>query len=62
MVSPRLKNLAMLGLGDSVGTVPEGIRADVVVVQSFDDLANKSSQVISAAARRNTIRGRRSFP
>lgn len=46
MVSPRLKNLAMLGLGDSVGTAPEGIRADVVVVTSFDDLANKSSQVL----------------
>lgn len=45
LVKPRFKNLAMLGLGGSVSTVPEGIRAEVVVVTSFDDLSNKSSQV-----------------
>lgn len=46
LVKPRFKNLAMLGLGGSVSTVPEGIRAEVVVVTSFDDLSNKSSQVL----------------
>ncbi|KAL5242526.1 hypothetical protein ACI65C_009936 [Semiaphis heraclei] len=45
LVRPRFKNLAMLGLGGSVSTAPEGIKAEVVVVTSFDDLANKSSQV-----------------
>lgn len=45
MVSPRVKKLEMLGLGGSVGTDPKGIRAEVVVVTSFEDLANKSSQV-----------------
>jgi carboxypeptidase Q len=35
--------VAMLGLGDSVGTPPGGIEADVLVVRSFDDLAAKSA-------------------
>jgi carboxypeptidase Q len=39
MVAPRHEPLVMLGLGRSVGTPPEGITADAVVVGSFAELA-----------------------
>lgn len=38
LVAPLHGELALLGLGNSVGTPPEGIEADVAVVTSFDDL------------------------
>lgn len=37
--------MAMLGLGSSIGTLPEGVTADVLVVTSFDDLKAKASKV-----------------
>jgi carboxypeptidase Q len=38
MVSPHPSTLAMLGLGNSVGTPPAGIEAEILVVRSFAGL------------------------
>ncbi len=38
LVEPVHKNLAMLGLGNSVGTSVEGVTAEAVVVHDFDEL------------------------
>jgi carboxypeptidase Q len=42
---PHPSPLAMLGLGNSVGTPPEGIEAEIVVVRSFDELDAASARV-----------------
>ena len=41
MLLPREYNFTILGLGKSVGTPPEGITADAIVVSSFDELSDK---------------------
>jgi carboxypeptidase Q len=38
LVQPRNTKLSMLGLGNSIGTGPNGIQAPVLVVRSFDEL------------------------
>ena len=46
MLEPRQHNLPMLGLGYSVGTGPSGIKAEVIVVRSFDELESRAAEVI----------------
>lgn len=42
---PWERELRMLGLGSSVGTPAEGIRAEILVVQSFDELRERADEV-----------------
>jgi carboxypeptidase Q len=45
LVEPRSMRLSMLGLGNSVGTPPEGVTAEAVVVRSFDELESLGERV-----------------
>lgn len=44
IVQPVGHRIAMLGLGDSVGTPPNGIQAEILVVRSFDELEANASK------------------
>ena len=45
LVAPTSLKLPMLGLGGSVGTPPEGVTAEAVVVRSFDELEAMGERV-----------------
>ena len=42
LLEPRVRHLPMLGLGGSVGTPPEGITAEVLVVGSYSELLERT--------------------
>ena len=44
MTLPRPRKLPMLGLGGSIATPPGGIRAEVLVVSSFDELERRADE------------------
>jgi carboxypeptidase Q len=44
LLSPRTESLSVLGLGGSIGTPPEGIRAEVLVVESFAELEERAAE------------------
>lgn len=54
MTAPRTASLAMLGLGNSIATPPEGIEADVLVVSSFDELDARASEAVGKIVVFNT--------
>jgi carboxypeptidase Q len=45
LIQPVGRKLSMLGLGNSVGTPPEGVTAEAVVVRSFDELETLGERV-----------------
>ncbi len=44
MLQPQARSLPMLGLGGSIGTPREGIRAEVMVVSTFDELTARAEE------------------
>ncbi|XP_045416372.1 carboxypeptidase Q [Lemur catta] len=44
MLKPRFHEMAVLGLGSSIGTPSEGITAEVLVVNSFDELRRRAPE------------------
>ena len=44
LLSPRYRELPMLGLGGSIGTPPEGITAPVLVVSSWEELEARAEE------------------
>ncbi len=44
LVAPRAHRIPMLGLGMSVGTPPDGLEAELLVVSSFAELERRSAE------------------
>ena len=44
ITAPLAREIPMLGLGGSIGTPPEGIEAEVLVVTDFEDLADRADE------------------
>ena len=44
MLSPRFHTMSILGLGSSVGTPPEGVTGEVIVVKSFKELRARAAE------------------
>lgn len=44
LLAPREQPLGLLGLGGSIGTGPDGVEADVLVVGSFDELEARKAE------------------
>eukprot|EP01121_Diplochlamys_sp_Union-15-3_P005558 TRINITY_DN1589_c0_g2_i1.p1 TRINITY_DN1589_c0_g2~~TRINITY_DN1589_c0_g2_i1.p1 ORF type:complete len:494 (+),score=91.79 TRINITY_DN1589_c0_g2_i1:64-1545(+) len=47
MISPKNYSLPLLTLGGSISTPPNGIRAPVLVVKSWEELENRSSEAVN---------------
>lgn len=45
ILDPVVRPLVMLGLGGSVGTPPEGLEAEAIVVSSFDELDRRATEI-----------------
>jgi carboxypeptidase Q len=45
IMAPRRHSVAMLGLGNSVGTPPAGVEADLLIVRNFAELQGAASRV-----------------
>ena len=45
LLDPYPRELVMVGYGNSVGTGPEGITADAIVVRSFEELESRRAEV-----------------
>ena len=44
LLAPRVRTLPLLGLGGSIATPPDGIRAEVLVVSSFEELQSRAAE------------------
>jgi len=44
LIAPVVRPLPMLALGGSIGTPPEGVTAEVLVVSSFDELQRRAAE------------------